>query len=259
MTEHEWLTGTVGWDMADLFARRFTERKARLVMLACCLRNARLFDRDAITEAVAALEAHYADPLAPDAPFDSVELRALHGRVHEAVTGRYGGRASLGWGVNAASEPMSVAKTLGESIGFLVYSCLKDTARGMEREGVATEAASQAAIVRDVIGNPFQPVALKKITRQFGGKRVRARVFAPAGRTDTAVSLARQMYATNEFGAMPILADALQDAGCDYEDILSHCRDTSLLSGEPPAGSHAPAPVSHVRGCWVVDLVLGKA
>ena len=42
---------------------------------------------------------------------------------------------------------------------------------------------------------------------------------------------------------MPILADALQDAGCDNADVLDHCR------------SDGP----HVRGCWVVDLVLGKA
>jgi hypothetical protein len=243
MTEHEWLTGTVGWDMADFHGKRFTERKARLVALACCLRNTRFFDRDVFKEAVAALEAHYADPRAPDTPFDSPALRELHARVHEAVTGRYGGRASLGWGVNAATEPITIAKKLGESISFLVYSCLKDTARGLEREGITDEAASQAVIVRDVIGNPFQPIALKKTTRQLDGKRVRARVFAPAWRTDTVVSLAEQMYAANEFSATPILADALQDAGCNYEDVLSHCRDTSLV---------------HVRGCWVVDLVLGK-
>ncbi|MBP3957883.1 hypothetical protein J8F10_21730 [Gemmata sp. G18] len=42
--------------------------------------------------------------------------------------------------------------------------------------------------------------------------------------------------------AMPILADALQDAGCDRTDVLDHCR----------------GPEPHVRGCWVVDLVLGK-
>ncbi|AMV28155.1 hypothetical protein VT84_27360 [Gemmata sp. SH-PL17] len=41
---------------------------------------------------------------------------------------------------------------------------------------------------------------------------------------------------------MPILADALQDAGCDNDDILSHCR------GEGP----------HVRGCWVVDLLTNR-
>lgn len=62
-------------------------------------------------------------------------------------------------------------------------------------------------------------------------------------RTDTAVALARQMYDSRDFGAMPILADALQDAGCDGEDILSHCRDPKQV---------------HVRGCWVVELVLGK-
>jgi|GEM_PF-3135832 len=51
------------------------------------------------------------------------------------------------------------------------------------------------------------------------------------------------MYDSRDFGAMPILADALQDAGCGNEDILKHCRDP-----------HA----THVRGCWVVDLVLAK-
>jgi hypothetical protein len=81
-------------------------------------------------------------------------------------------------------------------------------------------------LLRDIFGNPFRPVA-----------------FDPAWRTDTAVSLASQMYESRDFGAMPILADALQDAGCTSDDILGHCRD-----------SHA----THVRGCWVVDLVLDK-
>jgi hypothetical protein len=67
--------------------------------------------------------------------------------------------------------------------------------------------------------------------------------FSSDWRTDTAVTLARTMYESREFSAMPILADALQDAGCDNDDILNHCRDTNQV---------------HVRGCWVVDLVLGK-
>jgi hypothetical protein len=87
-------------------------------------------------------------------------------------------------------------------------------------------AAKQADLVRDIFGNPFRPVA-----------------FPPAWRTDTAVILARQMYESREFSVMPILADALQDAGCDNEDILAHCREPKQV---------------HVRGCWVVDLVLGK-
>jgi hypothetical protein len=87
------------------------------------------------------------------------------------------------------------------------------------------ERAAQAHLLRDVAGNPFRPVT-----------------FSPSWRTDTALLLAQQMYDSRDFGAMPILADALQDAGCDNEDILNHCR----------------AETVHVRGCWVVDLVLGK-
>jgi hypothetical protein len=83
----------------------------------------------------------------------------------------------------------------------------------------------QAAMIRDIVGNPFRPVA-----------------FQPQWRTDTVVALARQIDASRDFSAVPILADALQDAGCDNADILTHCR----------------APVLHVRGCWVVDLVLGN-
>jgi hypothetical protein len=79
--------------------------------------------------------------------------------------------------------------------------------------------------IRDIFGNPFRPVA-----------------FNPAWRTDTVLFLARQMYNAREFSAMPILADASQDAGCDSTDSRGHCR--------------GPGP--HMRGCWVVDLVLGK-
>ncbi|MCE9566641.1 MAG: hypothetical protein K8U57_31850 [Planctomycetes bacterium] len=82
------------------------------------------------------------------------------------------------------------------------------------------------SLIRDIFGNPFRPV-----------------VFDAAWRTDTAVSLAKHIYEARDFSAMPILADALQDAGCEHADILTHCRDESL---------------THVRGCWVVDLVLGK-
>jgi hypothetical protein len=57
------------------------------------------------------------------------------------------------------------------------------------------------------------------------------------------MALAHQMYDGRDFSAMPILADALQDAGCDCEDILNHLRDPNA---------------THVRGCWALDLILGK-
>ena len=83
-----------------------------------------------------------------------------------------------------------------------------------------------ADLIRDVFGNPFRPVA-----------------FDPNWRTSSAIALAKTMYDARDFSAMPILADALQDAGCEHAEVLTHCRTAS----------------THVRGCWVVDLVLGKA
>ncbi|MCE9566335.1 MAG: hypothetical protein K8U57_30290 [Planctomycetes bacterium] len=79
---------------------------------------------------------------------------------------------------------------------------------------------------REIFGNPFRPVTAD-----------------PAWLTSDVVALATGIYSDRDFSAMPILADALQDAGCDSEDILNHLRDPN---------------VTHVRGCWALDLVLGK-
>jgi hypothetical protein len=80
-------------------------------------------------------------------------------------------------------------------------------------------------LLRDIFGNPFRPVAINH-----------------EWLTSTVVALASRMYDTRDFTPMAILADAIQDAGCENDDILTHCR------GDGP----------HVRGCWVVDGVLGK-
>jgi hypothetical protein len=102
-----------------------------------------------------------------------------------------------------------------------------NTPRREDRTGASRSAELQLVIAREIFGNPSRPVR-----------------FYPEWRTDTAVALARAIHSTHDFFAMPILADALQDAGCDNDAILNHCRDTRQ---------------AHVRGCWVVDLVLGKS
>jgi hypothetical protein len=79
--------------------------------------------------------------------------------------------------------------------------------------------------VRDIFGNPFRPVAVD-----------------PSWLTETVVALAEGIYQERAFDRMPILADALEDAGCDDADVLNHCRQ----------------PGEHVRGCWVVDLLTGR-
>jgi hypothetical protein len=83
-------------------------------------------------------------------------------------------------------------------------------------------------LLRDVFGNPFRPAPLQ---RHWGT--------ANAG---AAVNLAGAIYDERAFDRLPLLADALEDAGCDSAAILDHCR------GSGP----------HVRGCWVVDQLLGK-
>src|SRR5262249_4978285 len=100
----------------------------------------------------------------------------------------------------------------------------------VDRRNVARqkrERRYQTHLLREIFGNPFRPVTLD-----------------PPWLTSPAVALAQGIDEERAFDRMPILADALQDAGCDCADILEHCRD--------PKGGH-------VRGCWVVDLVLGKS
>ena len=93
----------------------------------------------------------------------------------------------------------------------------------------AMERKRQAEMLRDIFGPlPFRSVPIEPawLTRNDG----------------TVAKLAHAIYDESRFEDMPILADALEDAGCHEEQILAHCR--------------GPGP--HVRGCWVIDLLLGK-
>lgn len=83
----------------------------------------------------------------------------------------------------------------------------------------------QCDFLRDIFGNPYRHIILD-----------------PSWLTSTVLSLATGIYAECAYDRMPILADALEDANCTNEDILNHCR--------------GPGP--HVRGCFVVDLLLSK-
>jgi hypothetical protein len=90
----------------------------------------------------------------------------------------------------------------------------------------ADELAAQVPLLWDVVGDPARPAA-----------------FDPRWRTADVVGLARGIYEERAFDRLPLLADALMDAGCDQEDLRAHCRSAG----------------PHVRGCWAVDLVRGRA
>src|SRR5262249_35659739 len=80
----------------------------------------------------------------------------------------------------------------------------------------------------ELFGNPFRPVHVNPSWLAWNGGMVS--------------SMAKAVYEEQRFDELPIMADALEDAGCDNADILAHCRGGS----------------EHARGCWVVDLLLGK-
>ncbi len=83
----------------------------------------------------------------------------------------------------------------------------------------------QANLFREIFANPFRPVSI-----------------VPAWLALKVIVLAEAIYDDRRFADMPIRADALEEAGCTNADMLSHCRQ----------------PGEHVRGCWVVELLLGK-
>src|SRR5262249_15547114 len=91
----------------------------------------------------------------------------------------------------------------------------------------ARERPKVAAILRDIIPKPLMRQRVRRDCSWL---------------TSNVTGLAQAIYDERACARLPILADALEDAGCTTADILGHCRG----GGE------------HVRGCWVVDLVLGK-
>jgi hypothetical protein len=91
----------------------------------------------------------------------------------------------------------------------------------------AAEQRQQCCLLHDIFGN-FRPVSIDPAWLAWNDAAL--------------VKLAQAIYDDRAFNPLSVLADALQEAGCDIPEILGHCR--------------GPGP--HVRGCWVIDLVLGK-
>jgi hypothetical protein len=191
------------------------KRKLRLLGCGCC----RLIWAHLTTPARHAVEVseRFADGEA-----DKVEMAAAAKPLARMLRGSYDEDAPGAQTRTAAA--MAAATVQHQGVGHEVNTYPLSLAGYLGPNDVADGIVCD--LLRDIFGNPFRPVA-----------------FDPSWRTSTAVQLARRMYESRDFGPMPILADALQDAGCDHPDVLAHAR-----GGGP-----------HVRGCWVVDLVLGKA
>lgn len=185
--------------------RRSGERKLRLFTCACCYRHWSLLSGDA--RAAVSQAEEFAE-----GRLEKRELDALRRSANLPASGR---------------DPNLLARWAIDKLALAgAYHAARmseDLSRPVPDDLVAL--FEMAALVREIFGNPFRSIKPD-----------------PEWRTSTVVALARGLYENRDFSPMPLLADALQDAGCENEDILNHCRSAG----------------PHVRGCWVVDLVLGK-
>lgn len=172
------------------------------------------------------------DPDDPDTQF------WVHG-AHECASSASAAARAASYAADLSCPPTSVIDAAGKATYALAHSvspllfteeCNPDlTLRNRVTEA---EKTVQAALLRDIFGNPFRPVAIEPVwltpsvtnlaTTAYDERRL------PSGELDAA--------------RLAVLADALEEAGCDNPDILNHCRQ----------------PRDHVRGCWVLDLLLGK-
>jgi Imm-5 like putative immunity protein len=204
MTEAEWLACAEPLQMFGFVRSRGTLRKEWLLACAGCRVVWTRLPDDRSREAVEVAE-RFADGKASVEELKTAASKAI-----------------------AAAVETKSSPTDDSRVNWLVFHATASFSRGAAPAVLAKLSQlgqDGATLLRDIFGNPFRPVA-----------------FDPAWRTPTAVALAQRMYDERDFAALPVLADALQDAGCEHPDVLEHCRG----GGE------------HVRGCWVVDLVLGK-
>ena len=221
MTESEWLECTSpdtrlwAFYLPEHLAGHLpmSERKKRLFVVGCCRRIWAVLDqqgRHAVEVAERLADGH----ASPE------EWEAAQRPV-----------AERGWdkeGVNVLDYPSAAASMSG--CGYDYFETPRLAARAC---GNPVEMFTQVALVRCIMSNPFRPASIN-----------------PTWLTPAVTNLAQSAYDERampsgelEPARLAVLSDALEEAGCDNEDILNHLR----------------SPGSHVRGCWALDLILGKS
>jgi hypothetical protein len=229
MTEAEWDSCIEPQKMLEFVRQsgRSSDRKLRL--FACGYWRLSLphlyldqADHQQVQQAVEVAE-RYADGLASAAelaPLRPLRLGVAAGTGRSAAERALPGVAErMGWLPERPTGRPDWDWTAGERFVF----------RQAEAERQRAVREFQLGLLRDVFGPlPFRKVRIHPSVRRWGD--------------GTVVSVATAIYDERAFDRLPILADALEDAGCTNPDLLGHLR----------------GPEPHARGCWPVDLLLGK-
>lgn len=215
MNEAEWDSAQEPLSLLDFLnlAHPASPRKWRLFACGCCRRVWSLLLDPKMRECVEIAE-DYADDLASEQALAETCRRAWHTWSNWPRIDRVGFQA-----VSAAAWVTKPVVALEAATNVL--QCSLNAECRLEPDEAMRD---RCDLIREVFGNPFRPPPV-----------------LPAGLI-TVRELAESIYDDPRFEDLPILADALMNAGCHDQQMLRHCR----------AGS------SHVRGCWVVDLLLEK-
>jgi hypothetical protein len=225
MTEQEWLTSTDPAPMLEYLREMCSERKMRLLACACCRQ---IWDHlpDPRSKRAVEVAERFADDQATPRELADARNAAL------AVTRRGPDPAwAAYWAANVkAAGPLENTFDAAGAAG--ARQAAQKASGGRAEAWTRVHTASvrdQVELVFEVIGNPFRQPWLNPLWRGWEG--------------GVLVQLAEGIYNERAFDRMPILGDALEEAGCADKSILDHCRGTT----------------GHVRGCWVLDWLLEKS
>lgn len=270
MTEAQWLACTDPHRMLHLVHGRASERRLRLFGAACCRRVAHILVSPQSLHALDVAE-RFADGLA-----DARQLASAH-RAADLVLGvidrNQGGvahRSAAAAVVQLSAVPRPSDSPVPYSVSRLID--LTATAAGARARGDAylrncqgpvrhlatrhaeeeaayrtaeqVERRAQAALLRDLFSDLRELMALPEMWRDIIGEGLLPKADPQwlAWEGGTVARLARAIYDDRDFAGLPVLADALEDAGCDSAELLSHLR--------------GPGP--HSAGCWALDLLMSR-
>ena len=226
MTEVEWLECDDPQRMLGELPAEACDDKLRRFAAACASRVVACAKDDRSREALEAA-VQFAEGCA-----DAAELAAAEVSARAACSDAYpdGALTAEGRASYAASAAASVAvKAQGHGCPLCAASHAAYYAAWAAREaGRDGEPAAQARLLRDLLGDPFRLASLHPAWLAWNDGCV--------------AKMARAIRDDGAFHLLPLLADALEDAGCEDDGILHHCR----------------TPDGHAAGCWVLDLLLGQ-
>jgi hypothetical protein len=254
MTEEEWLTEASSYVLLQHLHQHHNvarvpggQRRLRLFRCACCRSAWELFADERCRQAVevterladgAATRAELAVAKEAAAEVERAATQQYHeaSRRHSPESARW--RDAFLYHSIAQAALWTAVTQFNVQVGHIVAMSVQSARSAQVPGGPATHQAAaarheeeriQAGLLRDLFGNPFrQPAAPAPAILAWNDK--------------TVTRIVQAIYQDRDFDRLPVLADALLEAGCDDEELLAHCR------------SKGP----HARGCWAVDLLIGR-